>query len=671
MIISYNWLKSYMTNPEAMPTPEKIADLFTMRAFEVESVEEKDGDTIYDIKLTVDRSPYAYGIRYVALELALLIPELNFDPEFLKEGSLENFAISESLVTESAKPFCPAYTLTRIDNVENTPSPKEVVEKLESLGQQSRGLLVDLTNLVMYDTGQPLHAFDADKIEGSIQVRVLDADAKTNILGGKEVSLKKGTLVIADDAGILAIAGVKGCVKAEVTSETKNIYLESALFDRVTVRKTSRALDIINDSSKRFEQGISPERHVLGVEVYVEKIKQYFPEAIIHKTYSSVEEKIFIDSFSLSTIDVNIDRSINLIDAGDNSLKNAFIHFIENTLPKTGATVGKKGVDTYTVTAPLYRTDLQTEADVVDEFIRNVGYGAVAYRPTKTVTEVHQEKRYKVLHKIRKFLTERMYTEVLLHTLVDSKKNPDAVLLENSLTSERDSLRARLAPELTVAITKNFPFLDLVEKKAVELFEIGNVNYVHEKKEVKQKLHLALGIGMPKWPKKRDESRMPVNMLRELALYLEVDAAYFDKAVQTENADKTVYVAEVDITDLIDQVTLIESDEIGKTYGSHNARIKSFPYKKASIYPSMSRDLAFFATGESTEEVDTDIRAFAGRHVLIEAVTLFDVFTKEDKTSYAYRFVFQSYEKTLTDEDVKVIMDEINAYVDKKGWIIR
>ncbi len=667
MYISYNWLKSYMKNADtAMPTPETVSDLFTMRAFEVESMEEQDGDVVYDIKLTADRSPYARGIRYIALELSLLVPELIFDPKFTPftktniDTTTVKTEVHSALVDKHATALCPMYSLTKIENVHNGVSPSSVIEKLKALGQQSRGTIVDLTNLVMYDTGQPLHAFDADKVEGDVLVAVLDVDTEVSILGGKKVSLKKGMLVIRDDKDILAIAGVKGCVKAEVTADTKNIFLESATFERVGVRKTSRTLDIINDSSKCFEQGVSGERFLLGVETYIEHIKNVFPDAKVQTTQVSTDVDAAISSVKLNTILVSVEKMAKLVNPEDKALEQEFKNFLEQTLPKTGAVVEKKSMDEYVITAPLYRTDLQTEADVVDEFIRNVGYEIITYKKTEEGGETEQGRKYVVLKAIRKFLTEKGFTEVLLHTLVDNNKNPDAVLLENALTSERNALRAFLAPEMEHAIVKNFPYLDIVEKTSVNLFEIG---YVYEvvKNSIKQKLHLALGIGMPKQLKKKGNTESLTEITHELFLGLN----------SVKNRDtETVYITEVDITDFVETSDL-KVNETKKEYLSPNARIKSFPYKKASVYPSMSRDIAFFVEGGDKADVDQSIRAFAKQDGLIETITLFDEFTKEDKTSYGYRFVFQSYEKTLTEEEVSKSMQQIAESVTEKGWIVR
>lgn len=677
MLISYNWIKSYIQNKEHMPTPEKLADIFTMRAFEIESVEKKDGDIVYDIKILPDRSPYAYGIRYDALELSLLIPELILQKEYydyihttIDTGFL-NEEVDQSIVDDSVKDLCPLYTLTRIDNIQNKTSSDDIVGALSILGQQSRGLVVDLTNLMMFDTGQPLHAFDADKVDGNIKVSTTQADTEVNILGGKKVSLKKGTLVIRDDKDILAIAGVKGCIKAEVTAETKNIYLEAASFDRTTVRKTSRSLDLINDSSKRFEQGVTIERPVVALQSFLQAIKVYIPEATIHKTKTSSKLQGLYTKEKLSTIEVSVSRCIKLVDDSDSTLQKKFIDFIENILLKTGAEAEKKSDDIYMIVSPIYRADLKIEVDVVDEFIRYVGYETVKYVPTEKVEKVSQERRYQVLQAIRKFLVGKGYTEVLLHTLVDSKKNGDAIVLENALTSERDSLRSELAPELLQAIVKNYPYLDLVEKKAVELFEIGVVHSAEklqgtEIKTIVQKTHLAIGVGMPKWPKKVDESRSVSSILGELCSYLGVDISNIKNIKNTENKDTTAKVIEVDITEIIEEVNLARLTPVVLPE-------KKFVgiYKKASIYPSMSRDIAFFVEKESEEDIKMFMKNIKEKYSLIETITCFDVFAKDGKTSYGYRFVFQSYEKTLTEEEVSSIMSSIASEVQSRGWIVR
>lgn len=649
MLLSHNWLKQYYTNPEAMPAAERVADLFTMRAFEIESMEQKGDDYIYDIKTTADRAPYALGMRYVALELSLLVPELQLKPNVL-EIAQSTTEVDSQLIAPAAKDFCSVYSLTKIENVHNNTSPEWIKTRLESIGQQSRGLVVDLTNLTMFDTGQPLHVFDADKIDGQIRVDVSTEGEKITILGGKVIALATGTLVIRDDAAILAIAGVKGGVKAEVTEATKTVYLESALFNGPKVRRTARSLNLLNDSSKRFEQQLTPERYMTGQSVYVGVLKEILPGAGVGvmKVSNTVDvplRKIFVDVASAA---ISIHKE-------DSTVPAKFTNFLEQILPKTGAVVEKEGTG-YVVTAPHYRSDLLTQADVVDEFLRNVGYEFLEYtEPNKNPVKGLTSPMDQLCFVLRDFFIQKGFDEVKLHTLVDSKENPSATKLANALTSERDSLRSDLSTNMSIALEQNIKHLDLVGKKMVQLFEIGTV-FVDKGSEVEEKTHLSFGASMAKWPKGQSGELHLSSIQEELKSYLGCDVLEFAK--NTNVFEISLENIKVDnLSDLVSKV-------------SPYPALEKISYKKASIYPSMSRDIAFFGSNEEGE-VASFIQTQVEKYPLIENHFQFDKFTKEDKTSYGYRFVFQSYEKTLTEEEVSVVMNAIAGEVTTKGWTVR
>ena len=667
MLISHNWLKGYYTNPEAVPAPEKVAELFTMRAFEVESMEEKGGDTIYDLKLTADRAPYAYALRYVALELSLLVPELILSPEvynlYTADISTENITstIDTSLVDSDVREDCQMYSLTKIEDVANSISPDWVKMGIEILGQQSRGAVVDLTNFVMFDSGQPLHAFDADKIEGQIHVGKSAEGEKITILGGKEITLPTGTLVIRDDKDILAIAGVKGGVKAEVDAHTKNIYLESAHFNSVKVRRTARGLNLLNDSSKRFEQNLTAERFLVGQQTYIHMIKHVFPDAKVGELQVSTNVQEFLDSSKLQKIIVDIVSASIAINKEDSRVPALLREFIENILPKTGAKVEKKDDNTYIVTAPHYRSDLVSQADVVDEFLRNKGYDFLEYKePAKNKVEGLENPMDKLEAVVRDYFIRAGFDEVKLHTLVDNKEQEKAVLLDNALTSERNALRSELLTNMSKALEQNLKHLDLVSKNKVQLFEIGKV-FEDVGTDVVEKNHLVFGVVMNKWPKGQDGRSFVSSICGDLLVFLGINIDIVKHEIPG--------IIEINLRSLLEKInkeTLTTLFSQIKSYQSPS-KIK---YRKASIYPAMSRDMAFFGSNDQ-EEVTEFVKAQVEKYPLIENHFCFDVFTKEDKTSYAYRFVFQSYEKTLTEEEVSVFMNEIAEAVKGKGWTVR
>jgi len=265
MIISYNWLQSYFK--EKLPSPEKVAELLIFHAFEVESVEKKVNDTILDVKVLPDRAHDTLSHRGIARELAVHLNTRIIDTKKSEKSQTEKSHRTLSIdVKDSA--LCRRYAGRIIEGVEVRPSPQWLVERLESIGQKSINNIVDATNFVMFDIGQPLHAFDTNKVDGDIIVRNAEGGEKITTLDGKEVELNNQTLLIADERSPLAIAGIKGGKKAEINADTANIILEAANFSPTNIRKTSRRLGIQTDSSKRFENERSPE----GVEEAMERI---------------------------------------------------------------------------------------------------------------------------------------------------------------------------------------------------------------------------------------------------------------------------------------------------------------------------------------------------------------------------------------------------------------
>ena len=261
MIVSYKWLQTYFD--EKLLAPEELEELLTLHAFEVENIEKVDDDYILDIDVLPNRAHDCLSHRGIAKEIALL---LGLNIKQLKKDSLPSSNDIKVQVENKEQGLCRRYIGRRVNGIKVAQSPDWLKERLETIGQKSINNIVDATNYVMFDIGQPLHAFDADKVEGDIVVRLAKKGEKIITLSGDEVELDESVLVIADGKDPLAIAGVKGGKKAEVDENTTNIILEAANFVPVNVRKTSRKLNILTDSSKRFENEISPEVAQWGME---------------------------------------------------------------------------------------------------------------------------------------------------------------------------------------------------------------------------------------------------------------------------------------------------------------------------------------------------------------------------------------------------------------------
>jgi phenylalanyl-tRNA synthetase beta subunit len=265
MKFSYQLLKCLVPH---IPSPKELEELLTFHSFEIESVEKVGSDYMFDIKILPDRTSDAGNYWGMAQEIAA-VAQLSFtDPsEKLMTSNILGKKLSSrelSLAVEDTQ-VCTRYIGCVIKNVSVAPSTRETVARMKALGQNSINSLVDFANIAMLETGQPLHVFDQDKIVGlRIIVRKAKKGEKILTLDDIEYALDETMTVIADDAGPLAIAGIKGGKRAEVDAKTKNIVVEAAYFNGAAIRKSTRALKFSTDAAQRFMQGIDPNAPMLG-----------------------------------------------------------------------------------------------------------------------------------------------------------------------------------------------------------------------------------------------------------------------------------------------------------------------------------------------------------------------------------------------------------------------
>lgn len=279
MLISYKWLKSFFNEEEKFLSAEKIADKLTFGAFEIESVENKNNDTVIDVDVLPNRASDSLSHNGIAREVSTLTGiSLKYRPLELSP-ELSPRLSKELSVNISDTNRCSIYTAALVRGVSVGPSPDWIREKLEAIGQKSINNVVDATNYILFGMGQPLHAFDAKKFTekgGGIGVGVRPAKKgeKITVLGGDEYKLTEEMTVITDvnsDMAI-AIAGVKGGVAMEIDENTTDIIIESAKFNPVVTRKSAQALNLRTDASKRFENEVPKEFPFYGIGLVVELI---------------------------------------------------------------------------------------------------------------------------------------------------------------------------------------------------------------------------------------------------------------------------------------------------------------------------------------------------------------------------------------------------------------
>jgi phenylalanyl-tRNA synthetase beta subunit len=275
MKYSYNWLQTHIANK--LPTPADIERILTKHAFEVEEVTEIDDDYLFDIKVLPDRSHDALSHLGMARELTSLY---NW-PQSASSGFIEPEYDLPVLTGPApdcrieAVGACKRFMAMRISNVKITQSTGWLKTSLETIGQRPINAAVDVTNYVLYDLGKPMHVFDADKVVGAISARFARAGERITTLDNKDVALDESILVIADEVGPLALAGIKGGKRAEVDLNTKNIIIESTNFESSLIRRSSSKLGIKTDAARRFENGISSSMCKSGIEATAALLLQH------------------------------------------------------------------------------------------------------------------------------------------------------------------------------------------------------------------------------------------------------------------------------------------------------------------------------------------------------------------------------------------------------------
>jgi len=636
MKISYAWVEKYFEKP--IPAPEKIADVITFHAFEIDSVEKKGGDTVLDVKVLPDRTHDCLSHRGVAKEISVIcdIP-LASDP-LKKNPDLSRKATTLTVTVEDPR-LCPRYGAAVIRGVSVKPSPTWLKERLEAVGQRSVNNVVDATNFVMFNVGQPLHAFDASKLSEksgkyAIAVRSAKKGESITTLDNKKYELTESMLLITDgnSGEPIGIAGIKGGKAAEINETSKDIIIESANFNAVSTRKTSHALKLRTDASTRFENDLSPEFVGYGLVGAVELIQRL----------AGGELEGYIDEYPKPpegwTVSVSRDEVNALLGTKMTSSD------IESILKRFTFTYEIQG-ETFHVTVPFERLDLRIKEDLIADIGRIYGYDNIpTIAPEPLVQPLEINKTFYYTDKIRTLLAEREFSEV--YTSVFTKEGERAV--QNKVESDTPYLRTNLTPSLESALEMNFKNKELFGLEEVRIFEIGQT---WTKKE--EKLMLGLAI------KGNKKSQKPADILPELIKELGMDHSDILQNVRMNSS-----VAEIDLGALVE--ALPEPTSYQKTEGLTDIRYKTF-----SRFPFVLRDIALWVPeGVTSEEIAKILTENAGD--LLHSHKLFDEFRKEGKISYAFRLVFQSLERTLSDEEVNKIMEKVVKNLEKnEGWKVR
>ncbi|MGD9014738.1 MAG: phenylalanine--tRNA ligase subunit beta [Candidatus Omnitrophota bacterium] len=463
MKVTYNWLKDFV---EIKIPAKELADKLTMAGLEVTHLETRDGDFVFELEITSNR-PDLLSVIGIAREVAAITGKKLKPPQIKGSRPLKQTPGQLTIKIEN-KDDCPLYTAKIIKGVEVGSSPEWLKRRLELVGLRSINNIVDITNYVLMTTGQPLHAFDLNRIkDGAIFVRRAKGSEKIVLIDGEKYNLTKDMLIIADKGKPIAIAGIMGGGESEVNQSTCDILLEAAVFDPVTTRRASRALGLSSESSYRFERGIDSQSVEAASMLAVNFILKLAGGKL---TFSKATSRPKTKKKTISLKHNEVSRILGR----DYSARE-----IKQTLTSLCFLMGKHSRQDYKVSVPSFRIDVSQPVDLVEEIARISGYEKIPSRLPRIIPQdarIYSE--WIKTRQIKNILISQGINEVVTYSLL-GKRNinefgyPDIELMTvaNPLSSEQEVLRPSIIPGLITCVGYNLN----QKQRDVRIFEIGNI----------------------------------------------------------------------------------------------------------------------------------------------------------------------------------------------------
>lgn len=651
-----------------------------------------DNDTIFELELTANRGDCLSHVG-VARELAayyglkLKLPEVP-----VREGSGEGLLADVSIETDT----CALYIALSIRGVKVGPSPEWLKKALESVGLRSINNVVDVTNFVMLEGGQPLHAFDAAKIRGrKLIVRNAGAGETITTLDGKVRNLDAGMAVIADAERPLVIAGVMGSVDAEVDDSTVDVVLESAWFLPGSVRQTTRKLNLHTDSSHRFTRDVDPGKVLFwsrrALELILEVAGGEVVGPVIERGKAPREDRTI-------TLSPNYVREVCGFDVSDETIRDIYV--------RLGFDVDTQSVGEWRVTVPSFRSEVDRPIDLVEEFIRFHGTANIPESIVQGPGLSREDDPLSVYNrKATDYLVGQHFNECYHYSLMDGTvidrwyqaDMAEYLKLANPLTSEQSHLRLSLLPGLLESLRNNLNNENPVER----LFEVGRV-FREAEGELWELASVAFVVVVDSEERHWRTRSVPDfytarNWLAHLAALAGIEALDFalvdpsrlcwqpGHAATASCWFKNGYMANAG---LINMALLKEMDIEGRVLAGElffkpeilKKKRKVTRFQAFSSFPPTIKDLALVVDeGIPAETVRRDLetvsREQAGGAFAVEQVKLFDLYQgkglPEGKKSLTFSLQFRSPERTLSDKETKPVFDGIQKAIQEKGYAIR
>ncbi len=655
MKFSYPLIKKLLPR---LKDKRELIDALTMHAFEAEDA---SGNT-FEVSLPPNRYSDAGSHWGIAREVAAILglKKVNIPARSLNARE-SDFAKLQVKILD--KVSCSRYSAQCFENVSIGDSPIWMRRVLEDCGIRPINNVVDIMNYVMLETGQPLHAFDYDKIEGKrgsakvLMVRRAKKGDSMISLDKTRYQLTPEMLVITDIKRPLAIAGVKGGVPAEITLKTKRIVVESANFNAPDIYRTSRALNLRTDASQRFSHELSPHLTTIALE----RAAQLLIE--ITEARAGLHVDVLSKSLPRTTIRVSL-KDINRV-IGVDIERGQIVDILERLGFKVKETLGKNKERLFECVAPLLRTDITEAGDVIEEIVRLYGFQKIKPLPPSVLIKAPEfEKIFGVMDAARNFLRGAGYDEVYNYSMVDREAatrlsseelGPE---LENPISNEFSHLRNSLLPGLLKNIEHNRKFFD-----EVKVFEIGHTFSLKKRKkseEVEEKTILGFAAASPR------ESFFEIKGIAKTFLEDLGAREITFKEIKKNNWSLGVWNSGefLGIIAQIDKVGLAELDL------EHIASLssKEAHYEPIPKFPGVMRDVSFLISrGRKIGFIINEI--FLLNKNLVRGVDLIDEYSGDKwpgLQSLTLRIIFQAPDRTLTAEEVDKEMKRIGDLLKHK-----
>ena len=640
-----------------------------------------ENDNILEIGLTPNRSDAMshYGVArdlkafydFKSIKSKIVLPSVN---SFESVKLDENFKIN---IEDTVK--CPFYSGLIIKNIKVGHSSKELQNKLKSIGLKPINNVVDITNFVMHEIGQPLHAFDLDKIE-NISVKSLKSGTKFKTLDENIIELDKEDLMICSSNKPLCLGGVYGGYESGVSDSTTNLFLESAIFDPVTIRKSSKRHQLFTDASYRYERGVDPEKVLYALKRAAILIKENNPK-------SSSSDIIVEDNLKLETKDIYL--RYNKIDSVTGQKIDKDV--ITQILSSLDFEIKNHTEEGLNIVAPNYRCDVYREIDVIEEILRVYGFNNIPVNSkiSMSMPEIGKNKINKIESLISNNLIGIGFNEIINNSIcspgTNEKFKKEPVKLINPQGIELSNLRNSLIPNALESIKHNYNR----QNRSLKLFEIGNIYFLEDENYIENKrLNIAVTgeIFKENWISKYSKNNfyyikgVAENLLRQLNIsnirYEINNDDLFEYRLNIYSNKKIIgflgelnsdYTQEFSLEQKIHMLN-IDLDNI-------KMRSLNIKHQELSKFPSSRRDLSMLLNDEISFDAIKELAFKLENKILID-VNLFDEYKgkniEDKKKSFAVSFIFNDSKKTLTDKVIdKIMMNLTDKYKTELGAVIR